>query len=38
VSVDWRALHDGEFRSPPGGLLDLDRQELADRIDWPPAD
>jgi Uma2 family endonuclease len=37
--VDWRALHDREYLPVArGGLLDLDGQALADRIDWPPAD
>lgn len=34
--VDWRALHDGEYRPiARSRLIELGPDELADRIDWP---
>jgi Uma2 family endonuclease len=38
-SIDWRALHDGEYVAVhESALLDLDPDRLARQIDWPPAD
>jgi Uma2 family endonuclease len=38
-SVDWLALHDGEYRPiERSGLVDLGARELAEQIEWPPTD
>jgi len=38
-SIDWRALHDGKYVAvDKSALLDLDRDRLAEQIDWPPTD